>query len=260
MARTRVAFAIALFLIPATVLAQRATTGTVTGKVVDTSGAVLPGVTIALQSAEVLGQFSAITGADGTYRVGNLPPATYDVRAELSGFQTVIQKVIVRLNAVTDVGFTLAVGSVAEPVTVIGESPIVDPERAGLSVNIHNQALTSVPVTTNRRFQDAWLVVPGVAINPATQELTGSERRTSLDGADVTDPYGRRHLRRESELRRHSGRGDQSARRRGRRWLEHGRPVHEHRHQERREPVSRVGRVLRHSSKLQHRQRPGDSG
>jgi hypothetical protein len=45
-------------------------------------------------------------------------------------------------------------------------------------------------VTTNRRFQDAWLVVPGVAINPATLELTGSERRTSMDGADVTDPYG----------------------------------------------------------------------
>src|SRR5262249_6704550 len=51
-------------------------------------------------------------------------------------------------------------------------------------------ALTTIPVTTNRRFQDAWLVVPGVSVNPATQELTGSERRTSLDGADVTDPYG----------------------------------------------------------------------
>src|SRR5258708_7312392 len=78
----------------------------------------------------------------------------------------------------------------AETVTVWGESPIADPERAGLSVNITNAALTSVPVTTNRRFQDAWLVVPGVAINSATLELTGSERRTSLDGADVTDPYG----------------------------------------------------------------------
>ena len=124
------------------------------------------------------------------YRVTNLPPATYDVRAELAGFQTVIRKETVRLNAVTEVDFTLSVGSVAETVTVTGESPIVDPERAGLSVNINNQALTSVPVTTNRRFQDAWLVVPGVNINPATQELTGSERRTSLDGADVTDPYG----------------------------------------------------------------------
>jgi hypothetical protein len=190
MARTRSALALLLLLIPSTALAQRATTGTVAGRVVDTSGAVLPGVTVSLQSPEVLGQFSAVTGADGAYRVSNLPPATYDIRAELSGFQTVVQKVIVRLNAVTDIAFTMSVGSVAETVTVIGESPIVDPERAGLSVNINNQALTSVPVTTNRRFQDAWLVVPGVAINPATQELTGSERRTSLDGADVTDPYG----------------------------------------------------------------------
>src|SRR5205814_1813304 len=86
--------------------------------------------------------------------------------------------------------FTMSVGSMSETVTVTAESPIVDSERAGLSVNINSQALTSIPVTTNRRFQDAWLVVPGVSVNPATQELTGSERRTSLDGADVTDPYG----------------------------------------------------------------------
>jgi len=188
--RERMAFALVLFLLPVAASAQRATTGTVTGKVVDASSAVLPGATISLHSPEVLGQFTAVTDSTGTFRVGNLPPATYDVRAELSGFQAVVQKAIVRLNAVVDMQFTLAVGSVAETVTVTGESPIVDPERAGLSVNINNQALTSVPVTTNRRFQDAWLVVPGVAINPATQELTGSERRTSLDGADVTDPYG----------------------------------------------------------------------
>ena len=188
--RGRMAVALVLLIVPSVSLAQRATTGTVTGKVGDSSGAVLPGVTITLQSPEVLGQFTAITDAGGVYRVGNLPPATYDVRAELSGFQSVVQKAIVRLNAVVDIDFTLGVGSVSETVTVTGESPIVDPERAGLSVNINNQALTSVPVTTNRRFQDAWLVVPGVAINPATQELTGSERRTSLDGADVTDPYG----------------------------------------------------------------------
>ena len=143
-----------------------------------------------LSSPEALGQFTGVTDSQGAYRVTNLPPATYDVRAELSGFQTMIRKAPVRLNAVTEVDFTLSVGAVSETVTVTAESPIVDPERAGLSVNINNQALTSVPVTTNRRFQDAWLVVPGVSVNPATQELTGSERRTSLDGADVTDPYG----------------------------------------------------------------------
>src|SRR5215813_2923036 len=170
--------------------AQRVTTGTVTGKIADVSGGVLPGVTVTLRSPEVLGVFTAVTDTSGVYRIANLPPATYDVRAELAGFQAVVGKVTVRLNAVADFDLSMSVGSVSETVTVTGEAPIVDPERAGLSVNINNQALTSVPMTTNRRFQDAWLVVPGVAINPATQELTGSERRTSLDGADVTDPYG----------------------------------------------------------------------
>src|SRR5262252_3042440 len=175
---------------PSVAFAQRTTTGTVIGKIVDTSGAVLPGVSVQLTSPDALGQFSGVTDGQGVYRVTNLPPGDYEIRAELSGFGTVIRKAPVRLNGVTEVDFTLSVGTVAETVNVTAESPIVDPERAGLSVNINNQALTTVPVTTNRRFQDAWLVVPGVAVNPATQELTGSERRTSLDGADVTDPYG----------------------------------------------------------------------
>src|SRR5712671_2633014 len=189
-ARVLIVLTLTIALIPAAASAQRVTTGTVSGRVVDTSGAVLPGVTITLQSPEALGQFSTVTDAEGFFRVANLPPGTWDVKAELSGVQGMIRREAVRLNGVVDIAFTLSVGSVAETVTVIGESPIVDPERAGLSVNISNKALTSVPVTTNRRFQDAWLIVPGVAINPATLELTGSERRTSLDGADVTDPYG----------------------------------------------------------------------
>src|SRR6185295_9882718 len=117
--------------LPATALAQRATTGTVTGKVLDSSGAVLPGVTVSLKSPEALGQFSAVTDGEGIYRVVNLPPATSDLSGELSGFQSVIRKAAGRLNAVTEVDFTLAVGSVSETVTLTAEAAIVDPERAG---------------------------------------------------------------------------------------------------------------------------------
>jgi hypothetical protein len=175
----------ALFaLLPAIAVAQRTTTGTVAGKVVDSSGAVLPGVTVTLKSAEALGAFTAVTDGTGTYRVANLPPALYEARAELQGFQTVTRQVTVRLNAVLDVDFTLSVGSMAETVVVTGEAPIVDPERAGLSINISNKALTSVPLTTDRKFQDVWLMVPDSG--GAGQ---GGERRTSIDGMDVTDPF-----------------------------------------------------------------------
>src|SRR5690349_10310279 len=93
----RVVAAAILIGFPSTTFAQATGTGTVIGRIADSSGAVLPGVTVSLRSSEALGQFSGVTGADGTYRVPNLPPATYEVRAELAGFQTAISKVSVRL-------------------------------------------------------------------------------------------------------------------------------------------------------------------
>ena len=187
----RRAFVIAaLLLVPALSWAQRTTTGTIVGRIVDSNGGVMPGVNVTIKSPEALGTSTVVTDAKGEYRASNLAPGTYEIRAELSGFQTVIRNEVVRLGGVTQVDIALNVGALSETVTVTGESPLVDPERAGLSVNINNAALTSVPVTTNRRFQDVWLMVPGLYVRPDTQEASGSERRTSIDGMDVTDPFG----------------------------------------------------------------------
>jgi hypothetical protein len=186
----RVLSAAALLLMTtAAAFAQAVGTGTVTGRIVDASGAVVPGVTVTLKSPEALGVFTGVTDAQGMYRIGNLPPATYELRAELDGFQTVVRQVTVRLGATAPLDLSMSVGSVTETVNVTGEVPIVDPERAGLSVNINNAALTSVPVTSNRRFQDIWLMLPGINVRPDSNESFGSERSTKLDGMDVTDPF-----------------------------------------------------------------------
>jgi len=87
----------ALLLWPALALAQATGTGTVTGRVVDASGAVLPGVTVTMKSPQALGQFTAVTDTQGVYRITNLPPAAYEARAELTGFQSVVQAVTVRV-------------------------------------------------------------------------------------------------------------------------------------------------------------------
>jgi hypothetical protein len=182
---------------PALALAQATATGTVSGKIVDSSGGVVPGASVTLKSPEALGEFSATTDAQGLYRVPNLPPATYEVRAELQGFETVVRRVQVRTGATQTVDFTMAIGSLQETVTVTGEAPIVDPERAGLSVNVNSAALTALPMSTNRRYSDVWGMMPGVNVrpdqpdsNPAVNSRYNSENQIKVDGMEATDPYG----------------------------------------------------------------------
>ncbi|MEO7276086.1 MAG: TonB-dependent receptor, partial [Vicinamibacterales bacterium] len=189
--------AAALVIGPALAQAQASGTGSVIGKVADSSGAVLPGVTVTLKSPEALGSYTGLTDAQGVYRVNNLPPATYEAKAELQGFQASAQTVNVRISSTTTVDFALSIGSMTEVVTVTSETRTVDPERAGLAVNINNAALTSLPVSTQRRYQDIWALVPGVFvrpdqadINPSVNSRGTSENSTKLDGMDITDPFG----------------------------------------------------------------------
>jgi hypothetical protein len=191
------AFLSVLLLVPAFAFAQATGTGTVTGRVVDSSGGVLPGVTVTMKSPQALGQFTAVTDAQGLYRIANLTPAGYEARAELQGFQTVVQQVAVRVASTVAVDFALTIGAMTETVNVTAETQIVDPERAGLSINISNEALTQVPISTQRRYQDVWALAPGVFvrpdqadINPSVNSRGTSENSTKLDGMDVTDPFG----------------------------------------------------------------------
>jgi hypothetical protein len=69
-------------------LAQR-TTGGIVGTVKDASGAVLPGVTVSLTGATIVGTQTATTNADGLYRFINLPPGTYQLSYALGGFKTI---------------------------------------------------------------------------------------------------------------------------------------------------------------------------
>ena len=107
--------ALAWLAMPVLAFGQATGTGTVTGRIVDTSGGVLPGVTVTLKSPEALGQYTAVTDAQGLYRVSNLPPATYEARAELQGFQAAVQRVAVRVATTLSVDYTLSVGAMTEP-------------------------------------------------------------------------------------------------------------------------------------------------
>ena len=87
--RTFFSLCFGLFIISVpSLMAQTAGTGALSGTVMDSSGAVLPGVMVTTTSVDTGQTRSVITGEDGTYRVTLLPPGNYSVKFELTGFNT----------------------------------------------------------------------------------------------------------------------------------------------------------------------------
>ncbi|HVZ24139.1 MAG TPA: carboxypeptidase-like regulatory domain-containing protein, partial [Vicinamibacterales bacterium] len=113
-ARALVAVAILACAVP--LYAQQ--TGSITGKVTDSSGGVLPGVTVEARSNVLPGPRDAVTGGDGAYQLAALPPGNYTITYTLSGMQTVTKKAVVRLGEITTADAALGVGGVTESVNV----------------------------------------------------------------------------------------------------------------------------------------------
>src|SRR5262245_18885334 len=112
-------------------LAQQAT-GTIAGTIQDSSGAVIPGVSVTLSSPGIIGgNQTAVTSEGGTYRFTRLVPGTYSVRAELTGFRSAERGgIIVNADVTVRTDLTLEVGSLSDAVTVTGETALLDTTTA----------------------------------------------------------------------------------------------------------------------------------
>ena len=138
------------------------TTGAINGKITDTSGAVMPGVTVSITSPSMQGTRTDVTGADGVYRFSAIPPGDYTVKYELAGFETIIRTGLrVGLGFTATVNIELKVASLTESVTVSGQSPVVDVATTKTSTNFDAQQLASLP-----NARDFWSIL---AAAPAIQ-------------------------------------------------------------------------------------------
>lgn len=160
--------------------------GTISGVVHDQQGGMLPGVTVTLSGADRTLTF--VTGEDGRYRFLNVPPGTYRVTAEMSGFSTIVREgVVVVVGSTVDLPFTMRVAAVEETVTVEGNSPIVDSRATGTATNFTQDELSRVPTS-----RDPWALlrtVPGVQmdrINIAGNE-TGQQSNFASKGSSRYD-------------------------------------------------------------------------
>jgi Carboxypeptidase regulatory-like domain len=144
MTRTRVfPFLVLLCLLVQAATAAAQQTGAIAGKVTDTSGAVLPGVTIEA-SANVLPTPRVTTsGANGEYRMPALPPGTYTVKFELTGMQTVSRQALVQLGQDTIADATLGVGVLTEAVTVTAATSLVERDSATIKSGVSSEQIAT---------------------------------------------------------------------------------------------------------------------
>ena len=139
------------------------TTGSINGKVADTSGGVLPGVTVSATSPSSMGVQSSVTDSGGNFRFPSLPPGTYTVTFELPGFNTLKRENIqISMGFSATINVELAVASLQETVTVTGDSPVIDTSNTRVQQNFKLEALQEIP--NSRDLWSLLAVTPGVGM------------------------------------------------------------------------------------------------
>ena len=178
-----------LLLLPAAASAQSSITGTVR----DTSGGVLPGVTVEANSPALIGGARvAVTDNQGLYQIVELRPGTYTVTFTLPSFKTVKREGIDLPAAfAATVNAELAVGALEETVTVSGEAPLVDIRSSRAQAQYTGQTLQALP--GNGRLSTLSAILPGAVLTQETDRVASglsdrAQTRFAVHGAPEAVP------------------------------------------------------------------------
>ncbi|MBI4482094.1 MAG: TonB-dependent receptor, partial [Acidobacteria bacterium] len=161
-------------------LCAQTTVGTITGTIRDQSGAVLPGVEVKATDPATGRSWSGVSTEDGTYRITNLPPATYEVKAELTGFKTALQKEVkVEVAATQRVDLRLEIGELTEIVTVTGEASTINVEKGEVSAVVDAKKIVDLPLNGRNVFQLAQL-------QPGIFNVAGANAQSDVTAAGIS--------------------------------------------------------------------------
>ena len=183
--------ALVMLTLPAAGFAQG---GGIAGAVTDSTGGVLPGVTVEAASPALIERVrTASTDGRGLYQIVNLRPGSYIVTFTLPGFSQVVREGLeVTTNFTATVNAALRVGALEETVTVSGASPVVDVQQVVRRTVITDELIDTLP--TARNFWDFSSTIPGMTIRasnrPASQDVggtAGQRARISLHGSKFND-------------------------------------------------------------------------
>src|SRR3982750_2377286 len=186
------------FMAPAIAFAQQ-TTGNITGRIVDTQGAAVPGVTVTARSPQTGFVRTDVSDGEGIYRLTALPVGNYDINAELSGFSTFSRKeVTVNVAQTTDLNVELKLAGLTESVNVTAEVPMVKTTDSSVGGVVDVSKIESLPLN-GRQFANLAVTIPGVGLGfhsdptKSTQyspQIAGGNGRNvnyQIDGGDNND-------------------------------------------------------------------------
>jgi hypothetical protein len=173
--------------------------GSIFGKVTDSSGAVLPGVTVTVTGTGLQQPLVQQTAESGAYQFPTVPVGTYSVAFEMTGFKKGVRNdVIITIGFNAGIDQKLEIGAMTEEVTVSGESPVVDLKKTTTGGVFDADVLEKIPTA-----RDPWQIVnmaAGVQLSgynvggsSSGQQLTPSVRGTSanvswnVEGGSITD-------------------------------------------------------------------------
>ena len=191
-----------LVLLLAVSLSAQVRTGNIYGKVVDTDGNPLPGVTVTLTGSKTA-PLTSITSAEGNFRFISLPPANdYALKAELEGFKSVVREnIIVVVGGNVNLTLTMEMGALEEEITVVAETPVVDTKKTAVGANVTQEVLQELPTA-----RDPWVILqmaPSVIVDRENVGGAESGQQSSyvargagdydnnvwaMDGIVITDP------------------------------------------------------------------------
>ena len=168
--------AIGFTLAPHLAYAQGGVAASLSGTVVDSTGAVVPGADVVVKNNATAATQSTVSGANGLFTIPALDPGSYTVTVSLQGFKTAVLNDI-RLNAGQpgNVKATLQLGELSETVVVSGATEIVQTQKTSVSATLTQKQITQLPLPGRGAF-DLVTYMPGVTT------ADGSSRGAMVNG------------------------------------------------------------------------------
>ena len=188
--------AILVSLIVAGAAFAQSTAGSITGVITDSSGSVIAGANVDVTDIGSGRLLKTVTSATGSYTLSSLPPTTYRLKVSFQGFKSAqADKVQVSVAQTTTQNFVLEVGEVSDSVSVVGESPLINPNSAAVTTTVQNQLLQSLPLQ-DRSALSAVLLTPGSQGDPqysggVQSEMPGIYTQAITPGGSITVGGGR---------------------------------------------------------------------